>query len=198
MALRVVGAITLASRNAGKLAELQALAGETLLLRLPSPDRALPEVTEDAETYLGNALAKARAVAAAVGGATLADDSGLEVDALDGAPGVHSARFGGLGLSDAERCALLLESLRGAVARTARFRCVLVLYQGGDWCSAEGVLEGEITWAPRGARGFGYDPVFAVPALGGRTLAELEPSEKNRISHRAAAVRALLGRLGRS
>jgi XTP/dITP diphosphohydrolase len=243
--VKIHGPITLASRNPGKLAELAALAGAALDLRLPPPDAALPEVAEDADTYLENALAKARAVADALGAAkasavtdalgvataravtdalgiataraatdalgvataravtdalgvaTLADDSGLEVDALDGAPGVRSARFGGVDLSDRERSLLLLERLAGVERRSARFRCVLVVYQGGEWCSAEGLLEGEITRAPRGEGGFGYDPVFAVPALGGRTVAEATAEEKNRISHRAAAMRALIAALAR-
>jgi XTP/dITP diphosphohydrolase len=231
--VKIHGPITLASRNPGKLAELAALAGAALDLRLPPPDAALPEVAEDADTYLENALAKARAVADALGAAkasavtdalgvakaravtdalgvataravtdalgvaTLADDSGLEVDALDGAPGVRSARFGGADLSDRERSLLLLERLAGVERRSARFRCVLVVYQGGEWCSAEGLLEGEITRAPRGEGGFGYDPVFAVPALGGRTVAEATAEEKNRISHRAAAMRALIAALAR-
>jgi len=193
--MRVQGAITLASRNAGKLAELAALAGSRLELRLPPDDARLPEVAEDADTYLENALAKARAVATALGVTALADDSGLEVDALEGAPGVRSARFGGPGLSDADRTQLLLERLEGVERRSARFRCVLVVYRGGEWCTAEGVLEGEITRAPRGASGFGYDPVFAVPGLGGRTLAEIAPDEKNAISHRAAAMRDLMANL---
>lgn len=190
--------ITLATRNPGKLEELTALAGPALRLRLPPDEALLPEVAEDADTYLGNALAKARAFAGAIGGPTLADDSGLEVDALDGAPGVRSARFGGPGLRDAERTALLLETIKGSEQRSARFRCLLVLFRSEEeWWSAEGVLEGEITLSPRGEGGFGYDPVFAVPALGGRTLAELDPTEKNAVSHRAVAMRELVAVLAR-
>jgi XTP/dITP diphosphohydrolase len=192
--VRIAEPITLASRNAGKLAELEALAAGAIRLRLAPA--GLPEIPEDEETYLGNALAKARGVAAAVGGPTLADDSGLEVDALRGAPGVRSARFGGSERSDAERCGLLLEAIAAADRRSARFRCVLVVFDGREWCSTEGVLEGEITRAPRGSGGFGYDPIFAVPALGGRTLAEIEAEEKNRISHRAVAMQRLLVELG--
>jgi XTP/dITP diphosphohydrolase len=191
--LRITEPVTLASRNRGKLAELEALGGGALRLRLAPAD--LPEIPEDADTYLGNALAKARGVAEAVVGPALADDSGLEVDALGGAPGVRSARFGGPPRSDAERSALLLEALAGAERRSARFRCVLVLFDGREWCSAEGVLEGEITREPRGSGGFGYDPIFSVPELGDRTLAEVDAAEKNRISHRAAAMRRLLAQL---
>lgn len=193
--MRVTGPVTLATRNAGKLSELQALCRGVLALRLLPSDPAPPEIDEDQDTYLGNALKKARAIAAFTGGAALADDSGLEVDALPGELGVRSARYGEPGLDDAGRCARLLEALRGVTRRSARFRCVLVLVQDDEWLSAEGVLEGEITDAPRGSAGFGYDPVFALPQRGGATLAELTAVEKNALSHRAAAMRALVTRL---
>jgi XTP/dITP diphosphohydrolase len=193
--MRVDGPVTLATRNAGKLAELQALCRGVLDLRLLPSDPAPPEVVEDQDSYLGNALKKARAIAAFTGGAALADDSGLEVDALPGELGVYSARYGGPGLDDAARCARLLAALRGVSARTARFRCVLVLAQGDAWVSAEGTLDGEIARAPRGAGGFGYDPVFLLPGSGGRTLAEIAPEEKNALSHRGAAMRALVARI---
>ena len=193
--MRVTGPVTLATRNAGKLAELQALCRGVLDLRLLPSDPAPPEVNEDRDSYLGNALKKARAIAAFTGGAALADDSGLEVDALPGELGVYSARYGGPGLDDAARCARLLAALRGvADGRTARFRCVLVLAQGDAWVSAEGTLDGEIAPAPRGAGGFGYDPVFLLPGRG-CTLAEIAPEEKNALSHRAAAMRALVARI---
>ena len=190
------GPVVLASRNRGKLAELRALGGGVLDLRL-APDDA-PDVDESGSTYLENALAKARAISRFTGEPALADDSGLEVEALDGAPGVRSARYGGPGLDDAGRCRLLLEALAAApssASRRARFVCALVLADGDDWISAEGFLEGEITREPRGARGFGYDPVFAVASHGGRTLAEIDETEKNRLSHRAAAMRAFLAKL---
>jgi XTP/dITP diphosphohydrolase len=120
----------------------------------------------------------------------LADDSGLEVDALGGAPGVLSARFGGPGKTDAERCNLLLDKLIGIPPerRRARFRCVIALAEpGGRVHVAEGTCEGRIAAEPRGVQGFGYDPVFEVPALG-KTLAEVEPEIKNRLSHRSRAV----------
>jgi XTP/dITP diphosphohydrolase len=192
--VRLVGPVTLASHNPGKLAELAALAGGALELRLLPRDPAPPAVDEDQETYAGNALKKARAIAAFTGGAALADDSGLEVDALGGAPGVRSARYGGPGLDDAGRWALLLRELGDASVRSARFRCALALVQGEEWIVGEGALEGEIARAPRGAGGFGYDPVFVVAGLG-RTLAEVAAEEKNRISHRALAMRALLEKL---
>ncbi|MBM4245956.1 MAG: non-canonical purine NTP pyrophosphatase [Deltaproteobacteria bacterium] len=192
--MRVTGPVTLATRNAGKLVELQALCPGELELRLLPSQPAPPEVDEDQDSYLGNARKKACAIAAFTGGAALADDSGLEVDALPGELGVRSARYGGPGLDDAGRCARLLDTMRGVRARAARFRCVLVLADGEQWVSAEGTLEGEITDAPRGGAGFGYDPVFLLPERG-CTLAELAAAEKNALSHRAAAMRALVAQL---
>jgi XTP/dITP diphosphohydrolase len=194
--IRSDGPIALASRNRGKLAELRELAGGALALVLLPDDPAPPDVAEEGDTYLANALEKARAFSRFAGMPALADDSGLEVDALGGQPGVRSARFGGPGLDDAGRCAHLLAALSGATDRGARFRCVLVLCDGDAWTSAEGVLEGEIASEPKGDQGFGYDPVFRVPVLGGRTLAEVAAAEKNRLSHRAAAMRGLLAQLG--
>jgi XTP/dITP diphosphohydrolase len=193
--LKVHGPVTLASRNPGKLAELRALAGGALELCSMRADLAAQETAEEGATYLENALAKAQAVARATGGPALADDSGLEVDALGGAPGLHSARYGGPGLDDAARSALLLRSLAGASDRRARFRCVLVLADGDLWLSSEGLLEGDIAEVPRGAGGFGYDPIFRPLELGGRTLAEASAEEKNAISHRARAMRSLLAML---
>ncbi|MFN8603892.1 MAG: non-canonical purine NTP pyrophosphatase [Candidatus Binatia bacterium] len=192
--MRVSGPVTLATRNTGKLAELQALCRGVLELRPLPSDPAPPEVDEDQDSYLGNALKKARAIAAFTGGAALADDSGLEVDALPGELGVRSARYGGPDLDDAGRCARLLAALQGVPQRSARFRCVLVLAQGDAWVSAEGTLEGEIADAPRGSGGFGYDPVFVLRDRG-VTLAEIAADEKNALSHRAAAMRALVERL---
>lgn len=192
--MRVAGPVTLATRNPGKLRELAALCGDALELRLLPDDPPPPDVPEEHDTYLGNALAKARAIAAFTGGAALADDSGLEVDALPGELGVRSARYGPPGLDDAGRCAHLLAAMGGVERRSARFRCVLVLVQGDDWIGAEGTLEGEIARSPRGVGGFGYDPVFVLPSRG-RTLAEIPAEEKNAMSHRAAAMRALVAKL---
>src|SRR5581483_11088276 len=159
-------------------AKARELAG--LLADLPFEVRALAEVPgatlpeETGATYRDNALLKARA-AAATGALALADDSGLEVDALGGAPGVRSARLGGPGLDDAGRCAHLLEALQGVPpeARTARFRCAVALVDpAGAERVVEGVVEGVILPAPRGSGGFGYDPLFLYPPLG-RTFAEL-------------------------
>lgn len=154
------------------------------------PGATLPE--ETGGTYAENALLKARAVARATGALALGDDSGLEVDALDGAPGLYSARFGGPGLDDAGRYGLLLERLRGVPPhrRTARFRCVVALVDPeGRERVVEGVVEGVIAAAPRGSGGFGYDPVFFYPPLG-CTFGELLAETKHRVDHRGAAIRA--------
>ncbi len=185
--------VVLATLNPGKLRELARLLGDLpieLLSLADIPGATLPE--ETGRTYADNALLKARAAQRLTGCAALGDDSGLEVDALGGAPGVHSARFGGAGLDDAGRVALLLERLRAvpAAKRTARFRCVIALVdEGGGEHTVEGVAEGEIAAAPRGASGFGYDPVFYYPPRG-RTFGELTEREKEGVSHRALAARA--------
>jgi XTP/dITP diphosphohydrolase len=153
------------------------------------------EIEEHGTTFAENAALKARAVMQATGLPALADDSGLEVDALDGEPGVRSARFAGPGASDAERNALLLERLEGtpAVRRSARFRCVVAFVDPKEPERAhleEGSCEGRILDAPRGDGGFGYDPVFYVESLN-RTFAEATPEEKNRLSHRGQAMRRM-------
>jgi XTP/dITP diphosphohydrolase len=185
--------LVIATQNAGKLREYRALL-DGLGLELRAADA--PQVEETAETYVGNARAKARAVAAHTGCPALADDSGLEVDALGGAPGVRSARFAARG-GDAANTALLLERLSATPpgGRTARFRCAIVVVRAdGAELIADGVCEGRITEAPRGTGGFGYDPVFFYPPLG-RTFAELSSEEKDAVSHRARAVAALRPRL---
>jgi XTP/dITP diphosphohydrolase len=188
----------LATFNRDKVRELSALLGlpgVTLAALADWPGASAP--AEDGATLLENALIKARAALARTGRPALADDTGLEVDALDGRPGLHAARFAGPGATyAANRCRLLGELGRVEPARrTARFRCVCVacLPDGREF-SAEGVLEGRITDTPRGANGFGYDPLFEVEDSG-RTMAELSDAEKNAISHRARAVRALAARL---
>jgi XTP/dITP diphosphohydrolase len=185
--------LVVASLNRAKVRELIALLGELPYVIVPLadvPGATLPE--ETADTYEGNALLKAQAVARLDGDVALADDSGLEVDSLGGAPGVHSARFGGAGLDDAGRTALLLERLRGVPPerRTARFRCVIaVVGRTGQARTVEGVVEGLIADAPRGKAGFGYDPVFFHPGFG-RTFGELSEAEKSGVSHRALAARS--------
>jgi XTP/dITP diphosphohydrolase len=152
------------------------------------PGAAPPD--ETGSSYAANAFLKARLAARHTGLLALGDDSGLEVDALGGAPGLHSARFGGLGLDDAGRCERLLTALMGveAARRTARFRCVIALvHPGGEERLVEGSAEGVILTAPRGRGGFGYDPLFYYPPLG-QTFAELSDVEKAQVSHRGRAV----------
>jgi len=188
--------LVVATANPGKLAELRELLGGLPLRVLGLGEVQPVAFPEEGDDYAANAAAKARAAAEALGRPALADDSGLEVAGLGGAPGPHSARFGGPGLSDRERAALLLERLAPAADRRARFVCVAALaLPGGALRSARGVCSGRIAAAPRGAAGFGYDPVFEPDEPGfrdGRTLAELGAAAKRRISHRARAVEALL------
>jgi XTP/dITP diphosphohydrolase len=194
--------LVLATMNRAKARELIALLGEVpfdLRVLAEYPGAVAPDETET--TYRGNALLKARAAARLTGQWALGDDSGLEVDALGGAPGLHSARYGGPGLDDAGRCARLLDALSHVPdeRRTARFRCVIAIVDpAGREAVVDGVAEGVILRAPRGAGGFGYDPLFYYPPLG-RTFAELGEAEKSDVSHRgraAAAARRLLGRAG--
>jgi XTP/dITP diphosphohydrolase len=178
-----------ATTNAGKVRELGLLVAPAIQL-VPAP-RCYRAPEETGATYLENARIKARALAHVTRSAALADDSGLEVDALGGRPGVHSSRYG---VTTAERNARLLDELRGRVGdeRRARFRTVLVLIRpDGSELAAEGTCEGVIADEPRGDRGFGYDPLFLVPELG-RTIAELSGEEKALRSSRAVAARALL------
>ena len=186
--------IVLATKNEGKAREL-ALLLEGLARRVESlaahPGVALPP--ETGKTYRENALSKARAVNRALGVPALADDSGIEVDALGGAPGPNSARYAGPDASDFEKIEKLLRKLAVVPQgkRAARFRCVLALARGaGNEVVVEGVCEGRILELPRGAGGFGYDPIF-LPHGEARTFAELPADLKNRISHRARAARAL-------
>ncbi len=184
--------IVIASRNPGKISEFQELL-EGLPLRILSlaDFPGLPEISETGSTFRENALIKARAVAAATGLTTLADDSGLEVDHLRGAPGVFSSRFAGPEQDDEANNRKLLAALEGVPfqRRRARFCCVIAVVtpQGREFLS-EGICEGKITFFPRGRKGFGYDPLFLIPSLG-KTFAELGPGAKNRISHRARALR---------
>jgi len=185
--------VVLATLNPGKVRELAHLLGDLPIELVGLADiRGASLPPETGASYAENALIKARAARRLTGHAALGDDSGLEVDALGGAPGLHSARFGGPGLDDRGRTGLLLERLRAVPAgrRTARFRCVIALVdESGGERTVEGLAEGEIAPAPRGTGGFGYDPVFFFPPLG-RTFAELTDREKERVSHRALAARA--------
>lgn len=185
--------LVLATTNPGKAREIASLVqGLGYTLRTLSDFRGLTLPPEEEISYSANALAKARAVTQATGLPVLADDSGLEVDALGGAPGVQSARYGGAELSDRERVKRLLAEIERVPdeLRTARFRCVLALTAPwGEEAVVEGVVEGLLTRFPRGATGFGYDPIFWVPEVG-RTFAELSLTEKARFSHRGRAVDA--------
>ncbi len=181
--------IVLATRNQGKLREMAEIARPYGIRIVPLPDAVeMPE--ETGLTFLENARLKAVHGHRATGMPVLADDSGIEVDALEGLPGIYSARFSGAGATDVRNNALLLERLHDATLRSARYRAALVLCDGAREWSALGTWEGEILTAPRGQEGFGYDPLFYVPELG-RTAAELSPEEKSRHSHRGKAMRSL-------
>ena len=185
--------VVVASKNPDKIAELEAV-----LSLLDPPIEVITghnwaDIAEDGATLAANALLKAHAVVAATGHAAIADDTGLEVAALDGAPGVHTARYAGENATYEENVTRLLVDLTGVVDRSARFRtAVALVFPAGDELVVEGVLDGEITLARRGDGGFGYDPVFDVA---GRTLAEIPAAEKNKISHRALALQALVAAL---
>jgi len=181
----------LATANRAKAREMAALLSDIpfrILNLADFPGVSLPP--EGESSYAENALAKARAVAFATGEMSLADDSGIEVDALGGGPGVLSARYGGPGLSDSERCEVMLREMASVPRenRTARFRCLIAIVcpLRRRETTVEGVVEGVLLEAPRGAGGFGYDPLFFYPPLG-RGFAELSAEEKNRVSHRAQA-----------
>lgn len=187
--------LVIATRNAGKLREIRhLLAGVGIAVLGLESFPELPEVEEDGETFAANAEKKARTIARLTGRPVLADDSGLEVDALDGAPGVYSARYAGPGASDADNNRKLLSALVAVPAdrRQAAFRCVMAYCSpNGDCTLFEGRLAGLVLDAPRGDRGFGYDPLFLVPEYA-KTLAELPLEVKNRISHRGQALRKVI------
>ena len=191
--------VVLASSNPGKLRELTALLAPLSLTLVPQGALGIAAVPETGATLLANALLKARHAAHCAQLPALADDSGLEVDALGGRPGVRSARFAGEGASDDDNLQCLLAELRDVPPprRQARYQCVIVLVRSAADAQpliARGSWEGHIATAPRGAGGFGYDPVF-VPAGERRSAAELAPLEKNALSHRARALRALVAML---
>ena len=187
--------VILASQNQHKLVELSAILSQLgFEIALESEYGLHVDVDETGTTFEENSLLKAEAVMKASGLPVLADDSGLMVDALDGAPGVYSARYGGVD-SDQARYRLLLENLRGAGARTAHFHTAIVCcFPNGDRLDAAGDCFGAIAYAPQGDNGFGYDPVFFVPELR-KTFAQLTPEEKNAISHRGNALRAFAAEL---
>ena len=185
-----------ATANPHKLAEIAAILGPAVDL-LPRP-ADLGEIIEDGETLEANARLKAAAVCRHVGQPAVADDTGLEVTTLGGAPGVRSARYAGEHANDLENRTRLLAELEGVADRSARFRTVAaVVYPDGTEVQAEGVVSGIIAKAPRGDQGFGYDPVFVPDGGGGRTFAEMSAAEKNAVSHRGRAFRALAAKLSR-
>lgn len=189
--------LVIATGNAGKLREIRQLLEPLGIEALPQSGFNLPEAEEPHLTFIENALAKARHASRLTGLPALADDSGICVDALGGAPGVHSAYYSGLPKSDTRNNDKLLESLRDATDRHAHYHCVLVLVRHADDPQpliAEGDWHGEILNAPRGENGFGYDPLFLDPRLG-KTGAELPLEVKNRISHRGKALTVLLQKL---
>jgi len=185
--------LLIATNNPGKVKEYDRLFdGLPVRLTYPAQEGITLKVEETGETFAQNAILKARGFAQASGLLTLADDSGLEVDALNGAPGVRSARYAGPGASDEDRYRLLLRNLTGVPEkeRSARFRCVIAIAEPeGVVHTAGGSCEGIIGFEPRGEHGFGYDPVFYMPEHG-QTMAQLAPEIKNRVSHRARAAQA--------
>jgi XTP/dITP diphosphohydrolase len=191
--------VVLASGNAGKLRELGELLAPFEFELVSQGSLGIETPPETGHTFAQNALLKARYAAAAASAPALADDSGIEVDALDGRPGIYSARFGGEGASDAENLSKLLEEMRDVPppSRTARYQCVIAFVLAADDTQpilATGVWEGSLISAPRGLGGFGYDPIFVPHGLD-RTAAELDPREKNSLSHRGQALRALVEQL---
>jgi len=188
--------IVLASSNPGKVREINQLLAEQQISVLPQSEFGVPDAEETGLSFVENAILKARNAARHSGLPAIADDSGIEVDALRGAPGIYSARFAGEGASDRENLELLLRSLEGIPEpqRTARFQCVMVYLRHPEDPTpliCQGTWEGWITERPRGENGFGYDPVFFVPTRG-CTSAELPPELKNRLSHRGQALQKLL------
>jgi XTP/dITP diphosphohydrolase len=188
--------VVVATKNRGKVAEIRSALGFEgwHFVSADELDCFWPSPEEDGETFEDNARIKAKAAYERFGMAALADDSGLEVDALDGAPGVFSSRFSGPCATDEQNNERLLLALKDVPAeqRTARFRSVIVLIdEDGTELSTEGACEGSIGFEPRGEGGFGYDPLFLPKAAPGRTMAELSLAEKNQISHRGAALRAM-------
>ncbi len=187
--------IVLATRNPGKVAEIRALLADVPVQLLAAADiEGAPDVDEDAPTLEGNASKKARVLHVHTGLPALADDTGLEVDALGGRPGVHSARYAGPAVTDVANRARLRRDLAGASGRAAQFRTVVAFAEAGTVRYFEGVCKGHILDEERGAGGFGYDALF-VPEGESRTFAELTPAEKNALSHRGHALRKFVAYL---
>jgi XTP/dITP diphosphohydrolase len=191
--------LIVATRNTHKTREIEQILGLGLAVRDLTSHPEISGITESGTSFEENAMLKAVAVSRKLPGLVIADDSGLEVEALGGAPGIHSARYAGANASDKERIAKLLSRLAEVGAksdqRRARFRCVLAIARDGKvLVTFEGVVEGKIADRPRGSHGFGYDPIF-IPNGSEQTFAELPEEAKNNISHRAKAIRKLQARL---
>jgi len=189
----MMGEVVLATKNRGKMEEFASLLRGVFQRIVPLTDlHSAPDIVEDGNTFRENALKKARSISELTQKLVLADDSGLEVEALAGRPGIFSSRYAGEGARDRDNIDKLLRELSGLGNRRGRFVCSLALVSpDGKEVVAEGVCEGIIIDEPRGEGGFGYDPVFFIPEMN-KTFAELSSEEKNRISHRARAVRALI------
>lgn len=186
--------LAVASKNPDKIKEIEDVLAPTGLVTEVVRGLDWPDVEETGDTLEENALLKARVVVEATGLPAMADDTGLEVDALGGQPGVHTARFAGPAATYADNVAKMLEVMEGVDDRRARFRTVVALvFPDGVEITAEGHLDGSIATSPRGSDGFGYDPIFEV---GDVTFAEMGPQEKNQLSHRARAIRALVDAVG--
>ncbi len=179
-----------ATNNAHKLREIREIAGDNHTVLSLADVRIDTDIPETSDTLEGNAVQKARFIHERTGQDCFADDTGLEIDALDGRPGVYSARYAGEGCSFADNVRKVLKEMEGAAVRTARFRCVICLILDGREYLFEGRVEGEILTAPEGEGGFGYDPVFR-PETSAVSFAVMSPEEKNRISHRGRAARAM-------
>ena len=191
--------IVLASNNAGKVREINQLLSDADIEVVPQSDFNIPDADETGFTFVENAIIKARQAAELSGLPAIADDSGLEVDALNGAPGIYSARFSGEGATDEKNLLKLLEDIKDVpeAKRTARFQCLMVYMQHAldpTPIICQGTWEGVITFAPQGENGFGYDPVFFVPTHK-CTSAELSPETKNQLSHRGQALQKIIGEI---
>jgi XTP/dITP diphosphohydrolase len=192
--------VVLASNNPGKVREINQMLAGLRLAVIPQSERGVPEAEETGLTFVENAILKARNATRHTGLPAIADDSGIEVDYLNGAPGIYSARYAGRGASDEQNLRKLLDDLVGVpeTERTARFQCLMV-YLRHEFdptpVICQGTWEGRILLEPRGANGFGYDPIFFVPTHN-RSSAELPPEVKNKLSHRGQALRALVAALG--
>ncbi len=184
--------IVFATNNAHKLAEVRRMAGNRVEIKSMSEIGCDDDIPETATTLEGNAELKARYVSERYGCDCFADDTGLEVDALGGAPGVYSARYAGPGHNSQDNMAKLLREMKGEANRKARFRTVIALSRGGKVKFVEGIVEGQIAEVPAGTDGFGYDPIFVPDEGSGLTFAEMTPDEKNAISHRGRAMSKLL------